>query len=149
MNATPATAGYLGSTSYLSVFNQHDGDVDIMHRDFNANIRGGSQSTQAPPRVSATIKEGAEVLSVLISMSHFSTGLERWYKRERLSLVIPFVRKSIRFVDQGSRSGSPDALIELAHRIALRTAQPSAFHLDHTLQAFADGLTGNGLCWKS
>ena len=43
-NAAPPTAGYLGSTSYLSVFNENECDVDIMHQDYNANIRGGSQS---------------------------------------------------------------------------------------------------------
>ena len=106
------------------------------------------QSTQAPPKLSAKIKEGAEVLSVLMSMSRYSTALERWYRRGCLAAAIPFVHESVKWVETESRNSSPEALLDLAYRVALRTAQPAACHLHHSIREFAMGFTGNGLCWE-
>ena len=144
----PRTAGYLGSTSYLSVFEGYDHNTDITSRDTTANIRGSSQSTHAPPLTSTRTQEGSEVLSCLLNMSCYSNGLERWYKCRGLESVLPYVRGCITMVDSRSHNSSPKRLLEVAHLVGLHTAEPSPFRLDQTLQDFAKDLTGIGLCWE-
>ena len=47
----PATAGFLGSTSFLDAFNDGRSDkIDVMHRSSNANISGSSASTKTLSR---------------------------------------------------------------------------------------------------
>ena len=145
----PATAGFLGSTSFQAAFDYSKTDeIDVMHQNSNANIRGVSASTKAPSLESQTIREGAEVLAVFMSMSPHLKSLDRWYILEEVPDAGPYVRECIDYVKDQSGNGSPEGLLILAHKIARRTAQPSPFYFKSTLQEFLNFISGDQLCWE-
>lgn len=145
----PATAGFLGSTSFQAAFDYSKTDeIDVMHQNSNANIRGVSALTKAPGLDSQRIREGAEVLAVLMSMSPHLKSLERWYIFEDVPGAGPYVRDCIDYVREQSRNGSPENLLILAHKIAASTAKPSPFYFKSTMQEFLNFISGDQLCWE-
>lgn len=145
----PATAGFLGLTSFQAAFDYSKTDeIDVMHQNSNANIRGVSASTKAPSLESQTIREGAEVLAVFMSMSPHLKSLDRWYILEEVPDAGPYVRECVDYVREQSGNGSPEGLLMLAHKIATRTANPSPFYFKRTLRDFLNFISGDQLCWE-
>ena len=144
-----ATAGFLGSTSFQAAFDYSKTcEIDVMHQNSNANIRGVSASTKAPSLDSQTIREGAEVLAVFMSMAPHLKSLDRWYILEDVPDAGPYVGECIEYVRTQSGNGSPEGLLVLAHKIATNTAKPSPFYFKSTLHELLNFISGDQLCWE-
>ena len=143
--STPSTAGYLGSTSFLDSFCEDtNGELDRNH---HMNIRGVSQSTQAPDRSSSKTREGVELLRTFVEMANYPSALERQYKIMNLAPFLPLIHRCIDMVYTRSLQ-YPSSLLDLSYKMGLRTATPTSPGDITTLQRFADFFLGDGLCWE-
>ena len=145
LERAPSTAGYLGSTSFMATFSESgNGELD---RNEDNNIRGGSQSTQAPNRSSPEVKEGAELLWTFIDMANYPSALKRWYEVLNLANCLPYIHRCIDMVTATSLQ-SPDALLDLSYRMGVLTATPTKVGPETTLECFAEFCLGDGFCWE-
>ncbi|KAG8525623.1 uncharacterized protein KY384_009267 [Bacidia gigantensis] len=142
------SAGFLGPTSFLDPFNEGVHSIEVLRNSSNANVRGGTQSERAPRKDSLQIQEGADVLKLLLSIPLHKEGLDGWYEKRGYLAVVPYVYQCIESIQIQTLNGSPDRLLDLSYKIALRTAKPSAFKMDQSLQDAAKSLFGGDLCWE-
>ena len=75
-------------------------------------------------------------------------SLERWYRLENALGTVPYVYEFIEYVRAQTKIGSSEGLLDLAHKVATRTAQPTPFNFNCTLQDFVESVIGDNLCWE-
>ena len=150
-DASPPVAGFLGPTSYSAVFTEGQSqmitDDNKLRREIN--IRGWQPSKPLGWDASK-VKEGAEVLSLLLDLSRYAPALTPWYKVQCLGAINFYLRECIALLPSTLKDihGQSKSLAILSHQVFLRTSTPCPLDANITMRQYPSFLMGENLGWE-
>ena len=121
----PSVPGFLGSTSYAAVFAEGHESINVeAELESPEDISGSKQSSNYFPLGSSKVKEGARILAQLRDLKKYPQTIDRWYNRQCLTPLIPFIKDCIDILmtDELLKSSSCDSrLMERSRKVLLCT----------------------------
>ncbi|KAF1816045.1 hypothetical protein P152DRAFT_108813 [Eremomyces bilateralis CBS 781.70] len=145
--------GYMGSTSYSSVFEENQGTLGIERDPEGEDLRHERRSSPAPV-LDYQIQQGVDVLKLFKDRALFDRFSKRWFAICQGIVVIEPVIKQLAeglWATYGMdlRDQDPAKLQALSQKIWNNTQQPLKFDGSFSARQWIGLSTGEGLRWES
>ncbi|PLB40807.1 putative C6 transcription factor [Aspergillus candidus] len=160
LNVTPLNSpepflGYMGSTSYSAVLQEHRDDLPfelnkILSTDTPTRSSDAVQSTNP-----ARLQCGLDLLKLLYSLPICEAFIRKFYAWSLVAIVplilLEAIMESLRVIfDNLDTAGDVEAQLRaVAHRIFERSARPLTSNGSMSVREYCDSFTGDNLRWEA